>query len=132
MRISTPGGVSDRPDPATRKSQNGERLTAYLEDARGALSGNTVRAVRADLERFGAWCAGRGLSPLPARAATVVAYVEAMASVRAPATVRRYVSSIAAAHKAVGEHSPLERVTMRRAYSACTGGRGAGRRRCTG
>ena len=115
MRILAPGGVSDRPDSATRKSQNGERLTAYLEDARGALSGNTVRAVRADLERFGAWCAGRGLSPLPARAATVVAYVEAMASERAPATVRRYVSSVAAAHKAVGEHSPLERVTVRRA-----------------
>ena len=50
MKISAPGGVSGLPDPATRKSQNGERLTAYLEDARGALSGNTVRAVRADLE----------------------------------------------------------------------------------
>ena len=50
MRNSAPGGVSDRPDPATQKSQNGERLTAYLEDARGALSGHTVRAVRADDE----------------------------------------------------------------------------------
>ena len=88
MRISAPGGVSDRPDPATQKSQNGERLTAYLEDARGALSGHTVRAVRADLERFAGWCAERGRSALPARAATVVAYVEAMASERAPATVR--------------------------------------------
>ena len=38
MRISAPGGVSDRPDPATQKSQNGERLTVYLEDAHGALS----------------------------------------------------------------------------------------------
>ncbi|WP_420635076.1 site-specific integrase [Candidatus Palauibacter sp.] len=107
--------MSGLPDPATRKSQNGERLTAYLEDARGALSGNTVRAVRADLERFGAWCAGRGLSPLPARAATVVAYVEALASERAPATVRRYVSSVATVHKAAGERSPLEHVTVRRA-----------------
>ena len=115
MKISAPGGVSGLPDPATRKSQNGERLTAYLEDARGALSGNTVRAVRADLERFGAWCAGRGLSPLPARAATVVAYVEALASERAPATVRRYVSSVATVHKAAGERSPLEHVTVRRA-----------------
>ena len=115
MKISAPGGVSGLPDPATRKSQNGERLTAYLEDARGALSGNTVRAVRADLERFGAWCAGRGRSPLPASAATVVAYVEAMASERAPATVRRYVSSVATVHKAAGERSPLEHVTVRRA-----------------
>ena len=115
MRISAPGGVSDCPDPATQKSQNGERLTAYLEDAHGALSGHTVRAVRADLERFAAWCAERGRSPLPARAATVVAYVEAMASERAPATVRRYVSSVATVHKAVGERSPLEHVTVRRA-----------------
>ena len=71
--------------------------------------------MRADLERFTSWCAERGLSPLPARAVTVVAYVEAMASDRAPATVCRYVSSIAAAHKAAGEQSPLEHATVPRA-----------------
>ena len=114
MLISARGSVSDLPGPATEKSQNGERLTAYLEDAHGALSGNTVRAVRADLERFTSWCAERGLSPLPARAVTVVAYVEAMAIDRAPATVCRYVSSIASVHKAAGERSPLEHVTVRR------------------
>ncbi len=132
MRISAPGGVSDRPDPATQKSQNGERLTAYLEDARGALSGNTVRAVRADLERFAAWCAERGRSPLPASAATVVAYVEAMASERAPATVRRYVSSVATVHKAAGERSPLEHVTVRRALKRMHRQRGCRQRQVRG
>ena len=115
MPISAQRVVSRLPGAVTRKSQNGERLTAYLEDARGALSGNTVRAVRADLERFVAWCAEQGRSPLPACAATVVAYIEAMASVRAPATVRRYVSSVATVHRAAGERSPLEHVTVRRA-----------------
>ena len=38
-----------------------------------------------------------------------------MESVRAPATVRRYVSSIATVHKAAGERSPREHVTVRRA-----------------
>ena len=115
MPILTRRDVTDLPDPATSRSQTGERLTEYLEDADGALSGNTVRALKADLERFAAWCAERAVAPLPARATTLVAYIEAMASERAPATVRRYVSSIAAVHKAAGEPSPLDRVTVRRA-----------------
>ena len=117
MPISAPGDVSGLRDTATQKSQHGERLATYLEDAHGALSGHTVRAVRADLERFTAWCAERGLAPLPARPATVVAYIEAMASGRAPATVRRYVSSVATVHKATGERSLLEHVTVRRALT---------------
>ena len=109
------GHVSDPPDPATRPSQHGEHLITYLEDADGALSANTVRALRADLDLFTVWCAEQTLSPLPASAATVVAYIEAMENVRAPATVRRYVSSISTVHKAAGERSPLEHVTVRRA-----------------
>ena len=115
MPLLASGYVSDIPDPITPPSQDSERLIAYLKEADGALSANTVRALRADLERFTAWCAERGLSRLPACAATVVAYIEATESVRAPATVRRYVSSIAAVHKAAGERSPLEQVTVRRA-----------------
>ena len=91
------------------------RLSAWLEDARGALSDHTVRALRADLKLFAAWCAERGATPLPARADTVAAYVDAMAGARAPATVRRYVASIAAAHRATGEESPAEHAEVRQA-----------------
>ena len=115
MPLVSPRHVSDLADPDTPPSQHAEHLIAYLEDAEGALSANTVRALRADLDRFTAWCAERTLSPLPACAATVVAYIEAMQSIRAPATVRRYISSIATVHKAAGERSPLEHVTVRRA-----------------
>ena len=115
MSLSNAEDVSRSPDSDTFLSQVGARLSACLADARGALSDHTIRALRADLDAFAAWCAGRGLSPLPARACTVVAYVDAMADARAPATVRRYVSSIAAVHRALGEQSPAEDPEVRRA-----------------
>ena len=115
MRISVPRCVSQSPDSATRRSQTGERLDAILEDARGAFSRHTVRALKADLYAFASWCAERGLSPLPALARTVAAYVEAMAAVRAPATVRRYVFSIVTVHRAAGEQGPLEHPEVQRA-----------------
>ena len=115
MRIWVPRCVSQSPDSATRRSQTGERLDAILEDARGAFNRHTVRALKADLYAFASWCAERGLSPLPALARTVAAYVEAMAAVRAPATVRRYVFSIVTAHRAAGEQGPLEHPEVQRA-----------------
>lgn len=112
VRAERVSGASDR---GTGLSQLGERLDACLEDARGALSDHTVRALRADLDAFASWCAGRGLLPLPARADTVAAYVDAMARARAPATVRRYVSSIVTVHRAAGEPSPLDHPSVQRA-----------------
>ena len=61
------------------------------------------------------WCGERGLCALPARSATVAEYIEAMAIVRAPATVRRYVSSIASLHTAIGTRNPVQHVRVKRA-----------------
>ena len=115
MPIHTSGDVCGHPGLTTQRSQIGRRLDACLEDADGTLSGHTIRALRADLAGFTAWCAERGLSPLPARAGTVVAYIEAMTPVRASATVRRYVWSIATVHKVAGKRSPLEDAAVQRA-----------------
>ena len=88
-------------------------LTAYLEEARGALSPNTERALRADVQIFAAWCRRHFREAFPADARTVVAFVDDMAAVKTPATVRRYVSSIAALHKALRQSSPLESAAVR-------------------
>ena len=88
-------------------------LTAYLEEARGALSPNTERALRADVQIFAAWCRRHFREAFPASPATVVAFVDEMARVKTPATVRRYVSSIAALHKALRQTSPLESAAVR-------------------
>ena len=83
--------------------------------AGGALSANTERAMRSDLAIYAAWCEERGVRALPARAGTVAAFVDAMAKVRAPATVRRYVASIAAAHRAIGAGKTARSEVVRRA-----------------
>ncbi len=90
---------------------NGDIQT--LRVARVAWSENTGRALRSDLEIFGNWCAGRGLQVLPARSETVVRFIEFVARDKAPATVRRYVSSIGALHKASEYANPCEAVIVR-------------------
>ena len=115
MPIRGSDPVSARPAADPKRSQLGARLAACLDAAEGVLSGHTVRALRSDLARFAAWCAERGVRPLPARAATVAAYIEEAAAGRTPGTVRRYLSSIASAHRSAGEPSPAERAAVQRA-----------------
>ena len=85
------------------------------QNSRGAMSGNTERAVRSDLAIYSAWCGERGVPALPASAHTIAAFVDAMARVRAPATVRRYVASIGAAHRAMGLAKTARSEPVRRA-----------------
>ena len=81
----------------------------------GALSENSERALRSDLRRFAAWCNEHGVRAMPASAETIAAYVEAMGRERAPATVRRYLASIAAAHRAQGLEQTARSEPVRRA-----------------
>ncbi len=90
-----------------------EPLAAYFEAAKGAFSPNTERALRADVQMFEAWCRRHFRAAFPASPDTLAAFVDAMARVKTPATVRRYVSSIAALHKALRQASPLESARVR-------------------
>ena len=65
------------------------------------------------MEIFEFWCRQRGLEAVPAGPATVVAFIDEMARLKAPSTVRRYVSSIATLHKTLGQTSPLESARVR-------------------
>ena len=106
----------DRPNDAG-EGRSGETardlLEACAEAARGAVADNTERARRSDLRLFTAWCEVRGVSALPASAETLAAFVEAMARARAPATVRRYVATIRAAHRAIGADHATKKETVR-------------------
>ena len=85
--------------------------------AKAALSANSARAMRSDLAVYTAWCAARGVPALPASAGTIAAFVDAMAKDRAPATVRRYVASIAAAHRELGCAETAASEPVRRALA---------------
>ena len=110
----TPTPDARAPREATPEDALAEKLGS------GALSANTERARRSDLRLYAAWCAARGARALPASAETVAAFVDAMAASRAPSTVRRYVASIAAAHRALGcgltLESPLVRLALARMH----------------
>lgn len=101
MSNSLPGTSFLRPIPAILTP--GTNTFRDFEDvARGAFSSHTERGRASDLRIYANWCAEQGLAPLPALPSTIAAFVDAMAEIRAPATVSRYVSSIAAAHRAIG------------------------------
>lgn len=83
-------------------------LRQHAEAARGAFASNTERALRADVVIFTGWCAGKRRKALPASPETVAVFIDAMAASKAPATVRRYVSSVATFHRAAKATNPCE------------------------
>ena len=101
--------------PADARDYRPDPLETCAGSARAALSTNTERAMRSDLAIYGAWCRENAVAALPATPRTVAAFVEAMAKLRAPATVRRYVTSIAAAHRALGMGATTRSEPVRRA-----------------
>ena len=94
-------------------TEGADPLAAYLEATGGAFSRNTERALRSDLQVFETWCREQCRAPFPADAATVVAFVDEMGRVKRPATVRRYVSSIATLHRVLRQPNPLDSPAVR-------------------
>jgi integrase len=86
--------ASNLPTPA-------EKVRAWWRKARRVYPEATLRAWRFDWAAFIAFCKARRLLPLPASPATVAAFIEACGEAgKKPATVRRYLATIACAHRA--------------------------------
>ena len=77
----------------------------------------TLRAYRADLACYQAWCAAEARAAVPATPQTIGAYLAALAPRYALATLRRRLAAIARAHRAGGHHldaaHPAVRETLR-------------------
>ena len=86
MLISETTGDFELLSGVEQAAKMGDRLAACIEAARGAFSYNTQRALRANVEIFAFWCRQHVLEAVPASAATVVAFIDDMARVKAPWT----------------------------------------------
>jgi integrase len=92
-------------------------LAALLEWqalAEGAYSPNTLRAQKADGAIFQAFCESRGEPYLPADPRTIRAFIEDQVKAgKKPATVNRYVATIARVHIAAGLLNPCSSEAVR-------------------
>jgi integrase len=82
-------------------------LLEWQAMAEGAYSPNTLRAQKADGAIFQAFCESRGEPYLPADPKTIRAFIEDRTAVgKKPATIKRYVATIARVHVAAGLLNP--------------------------
>jgi integrase len=89
--------------PAPRAALALAKSKAYQASADAP---GTLRAYKADLENFKAWCLSHGFEPMPAAPETVGAYLAAAGLGYALPTLRRRVAAIARAHR-IARH-PLD------------------------
>src|SRR5580692_4877291 len=92
-------------------------LAALLEwqaMAEGAYSANTLRAQKADGAIFQAFCESRGEPYLPADPKTIRAFIDdRVAAGKKPATIKRYIATIARVHVAAGLLNPCSSEAVR-------------------
>lgn len=104
-----------------RPGQSLTTLAEIADKARhyfdAAQSANTRRAYASDMKAFGLWCAGRGLSALPAEPQTVALYLTDHAGKLRNTTLGRHLVSIADAHKLAKLDSPTTHTLVKKVWA---------------
>ena len=91
-----------------------DKLIEWQAMAEGAYSPNTIRAQKADGAIFQAFCESRGESYLPADPKIIRAFIEDCVKVgKKPATIKRYVATVARVHTAAGLLNPCSSEAVR-------------------
>jgi integrase len=89
-------------------SDAARHVRTWWERARHVYPANTLRAWRADWAVYLQYCTEGGVSPLPAEPSSVAGFVVACrAAAKKPATVRRYLATIALAHRVAKLENPV-------------------------
>ena len=89
-------------------------LLEWQAMAEGAYSANTLRGQKADGAIFQAFCESVGVAYLPAEPKTIRAFIEhCVKNDKKPATIKRYVATIARVHLAAGLLNPCSSEAVR-------------------
>ncbi|WP_207461002.1 tyrosine-type recombinase/integrase [Azospirillum sp. SYSU D00513] len=123
--VGAPLPEADLSDPAMAA------LRHFLAVAQRGLAPATLRAVRADARVFAAWCGRHGLPWLPAAPETVRRFLQDAGASRTPATVTRYLASLALLHRAAGHPSPTDHWSVALERKGHARDRGAAQRQAT-
>ena len=106
--VITTGGAASVP------SLSLDQVRQYV---RASKAESTLRGYKSDWRDFCRWCDARSLTPLPATADGVAAYVAECAGRLKTGSIQRRINSICEAHRAVGletpTHEPIVRNVMK-------------------
>lgn len=104
-----------------RESAAAIAVRDWWESAQRVYPANTQRAWRADWHAWDGFCDERGFTTVPATPATVAAFVEACGEGgKKPATIRRYLTTIALAHRVAKFENPCTSEPVRHALKGLT------------
>jgi integrase len=93
----------------------------WWDSTQRVFPANTLRAWRSDWQIYDAFCAERDVTTVPATPATVAAFVDACGEVgKKPATIRRYLTTIALAHRVAKFPNPCAEEPVRHALKGLT------------
>ena len=93
----------------------------WWASAQRVYPANTLRAWRSDWQVYDVFCAGRGATTVPATPASVAAFVDACGQAgKKPATIRRYLTTIALAHRVAKFANPCAEEPVRHALKGLT------------
>jgi site-specific recombinase XerD len=109
-----------------------ERAQKYNEAAQGAFSENTDRARKADWKIFESWCQDNNQRSLPSSTDTLVDFIDAQSEIKRPSTVKRYLTTIATAHKVAGIRNPVQDEFVRLAVRRMTRKKGTRQKQAKG
>jgi integrase len=96
-------------------------IAKWWERAQGAYPPNTRKAWACDWASFTCFCQARGLCPLPATPENIALFVQSCReTLKKPATVQRYLSTIALAHRVAKLMNPCDDEAVRLEIKAFT------------